>query len=562
MGGQLRSQQQQHHPSRRSAIFAEHLLAIYGMAGYSVIKPMKRLLVILLLCGSAFATTAVTGHMSTLGGTVPNGTYVRFWLRGCGGNQPRVGSIAVIAPTQGGVFFFDFPANASGDISGTLYSTRDLAGTGDGEIECGGSHTATWYGMQFFYAGKGGPETPISAKNTDTFDISTVTPITTNPVVTAPSGDTTYARLDGGNQPFTGNVTPSGNGTLNLGGTSNRWNGFFNTLNVSGGATLAGTFAGGTFTGSTLTSPTINTPTITNPTITGGGTLSGSFTLSNAGTFTNTQMNEYLSSILNSCSAATEFGVAQALNSSTDAVMGCVAVPGTSTVHQQNAVAGYANTSQTGGSGGAVGGYFQGRILTNNSASAWGINPLVQDVVSDTNGQMIGQETDINVLGSPARVWGILITGATTGTIPSSGSAAGLEIRAPSYAGGSSIHWPDAIYLRDGAAVTGINIQGTSGSNNVSSMTLSFTGRDSGGTQHSVSMSASPAGVLTVNSNPFRLGNVVAFSALASCAAGLEGTMNPVNDSSTNVWGATITGGGANHVLAYCDGTNWTVAAK
>jgi len=38
--------------------------------------------------------------------------------------------------------------------------------------------------------------------------------------------------------------------------------------------------------------------------------------------------------------------------------------------------------------------------------------------------------------------------------------------------------------------------------------------------------------------------------------------MEAVTDSTTNTWGGTITGGGADHVLAYCDGTNWTVAAK
>jgi hypothetical protein len=41
-----------------------------------------------------------------------------------------------------------------------------------------------------------------------------------------------------------------------------------------------------------------------------------------------------------------------------------------------------------------------------------------------------------------------------------------------------------------------------------------------------------------------------------------EGSIKPVNDSNTNVWGATIAGGGSNHVLGYCDGTNWTVMAK
>jgi hypothetical protein len=41
-----------------------------------------------------------------------------------------------------------------------------------------------------------------------------------------------------------------------------------------------------------------------------------------------------------------------------------------------------------------------------------------------------------------------------------------------------------------------------------------------------------------------------------------EGMRRPVTDSTTATWGETITGGGANHVLAYFDGANWTVAAK
>jgi hypothetical protein len=39
-------------------------------------------------------------------------------------------------------------------------------------------------------------------------------------------------------------------------------------------------------------------------------------------------------------------------------------------------------------------------------------------------------------------------------------------------------------------------------------------------------------------------------------------TCAAVTDSTTAVWGATATGGGTNHVLAYCDGTNWTAAGK
>lgn len=49
------------------------------------------------------------------------------------------------------------------------------------------------------------------------------------------------------------------------------------------------------------------------------------------------------------------------------------------------------------------------------------------------------------------------------------------------------------------------------------------------------------------------------FSTLPVCASALEGSVTPVTDASTTIWGQTITGGGAGRVFAYCDGTNWVV---
>lgn len=60
---------------------------------------------------------------------------------------------------------------------------------------------------------------------------------------------------------------------------------------------------------------------------------------------------------------------------------------------------------------------------------------------------------------------------------------------------------------------------------------------------------------------PIQMGTQI-FSALPGCNATYEGSVAPVTDSTTATWGATITGSSTNHVLAYCDGTNWTVAAK
>lgn len=216
---------------------------------------MRKLFVILLLSVCASATTTVTGTVQTLGtGNVASGAYVRFWLRGCAGNQPRINGTGIIAPTQGAVFYFDFPVNASGQVSGTLYSTRDSTGLLGGDIECGGSHTSVWYGMQVFTGGKGGPEVAVHAKSGATLDVSSVTPITTNPVIASPTGDGTYLRLDAGNSPVTGPVS------------------FNNTVTATHGGTLGGTWAG---------NPTLSG----NPTFTGTSLFSGPTTISGASIF-------------------------------------------------------------------------------------------------------------------------------------------------------------------------------------------------------------------------------------------------------------------------------------
>ncbi len=48
----------------------------------------------------------------------------------------------------------------------------------------------------------------------------------------------------------------------------------------------------------------------------------------------------------------------------------------------------------------------------------------------------------------------------------------------------------------------------------------------------------------------------------ASLPTGVEGMIRAISDSNTAVWGANITGTGGNHVLAYYNGTNWTVIGK
>lgn len=60
------------------------------------------------------------------------------------------------------------------------------------------------------------------------------------------------------------------------------------------------------------------------------------------------------------------------------------------------------------------------------------------------------------------------------------------------------------------------------------------------------------------------VGNVpltpVAFAALPASPS--EGMIAAVTDSNTATWGDTVAGGGANNVLAFYNGANWTVAGK
>lgn len=68
------------------------------------------------------------------------------------------------------------------------------------------------------------------------------------------------------------------------------------------------------------------------------------------------------------------------------------------------------------------------------------------------------------------------------------------------------------------------------------------------------------ATVASLYSNSVLHGKAVAFGSVP--AAPVEGMTVPVTDSTTATWGATITGGGTNHVLGYYNGTNWTVMGK
>jgi hypothetical protein len=90
---------------------------------------MRKLILFAVVCLSALAnaTVTVSGNLQDPSGTaVSSRAFVRFNIRGCNGNQPRVtGTANIIPPYQ------DFQSVA-GAFSGTLYDSLT-------EISCGGS---------------------------------------------------------------------------------------------------------------------------------------------------------------------------------------------------------------------------------------------------------------------------------------------------------------------------------------------------------------------------------------------------------------------------------------
>lgn len=128
----------------------------------------------LALCPAlVFATATVSGNLQDAGGSAVNSrTFVRFWLRGCANNQPRVNGVALIVPPGGPGYYKDFAPDAAGAISGSIYKNS--------EIECNGATGNTWYGVQVYRDGKPGPETPYSVVGA-TFNLNTAAPTVQNP---------------------------------------------------------------------------------------------------------------------------------------------------------------------------------------------------------------------------------------------------------------------------------------------------------------------------------------------------------------------------------------------
>lgn len=196
---------------------------------------MKKILLKLALLGATlFAynaanaqTVAVTADLKTMfNAGAATKTQVCFSLTDGNGNQlsnPRTSS-GVIVPTATQCVSPD----GSGHISTTVIANDQITPSNSIYSVTYTFNGRVVHGDIFQFALADGTE-----------NLNTKTSLSTVPVVSTPTGDTTYARLDGGNSPFTGNETF--NGSVSVKGTlqaCNTINGVHWVCDLTSGADL------------------------------------------------------------------------------------------------------------------------------------------------------------------------------------------------------------------------------------------------------------------------------------------------------------------------------------
>lgn len=248
----------------------------------------------------------------------------------------------------------------------------------------------------------------------------------------------------------------------------------------------------------------------------------------NSGVFTNTQMHEYLQSLVGGISED-EFHQVGYNGYATEGVQGGVAVPVGATIINANGVAGYVTNAADSSSGtmaNAVAVFGSARA-TGNNAAVWGGNFVANSPTGIEDTFVVGGEFDVGVGGTPAFVLGVGIfaspSNGITGTMPT--NSIGLQLGASS----ESLKWFAGIVIDQGA-VSGNAIQigavsrtGTSHA----SLPIAFNHIDSDGTSRTdVKMFCTEAGSLQIGTTALGVNSdVIARISGVSDTTGLVNTM-------------------------------------
>ena len=277
--------------------------------------------------------------------------------------------------------------------------------------------------------------------------------------------------------------------------------------------------------------------------------------LINAGVFTNTQMNEYLQSLIGGISSS-EFHVIGYPGYATEGISGGVAVPVGAAVLNANGVGGYVTSACNSVSRttcNAVGGFFSGRA-TGNNAGIWGINPIVNDAVGLSGVNETGGEFDIGVGGTPSYVRGLAVilspANGTSGTVPT--NAIGLEILSSN---SPVLQWNRGISVDDGSSfLHAIQIGATGVTASLGSQQIAFARYDAGTVRHTdVAIGATSTGGFQIFTAAGQTAQAPEFQSTVA-----TGTPPLAVASTTPVTVLTV----ANHpIVKYCGATSGGVQA-
>jgi hypothetical protein len=186
-----------------------------------------------------------------------------------------------------------------------------------------------------------------------------------------------------------------------------------------------------------------------------------------------------------------------------------------------------------------------GNGLSSNILGTTSVNPLYS--IGDFVGQSTGITAPTMTISGPNQATANLTQAGTLGgslMLKDTGNAAGN--------GGSLLFGSNNFHMRHFAAIKGSMVDG--GGNTTGD--IDFAARSNNG-------DVALTNTLHVNHTGYlQIKRATIAANLQPCNVGLAGSMQPVSDSNTNVWGATVAAGGPNFVMAFCNGAAWTVMGK
>jgi hypothetical protein len=218
----------------------------------------------------------------------------------------------------------------------------------------------------------------------------------------------------------------------------------------------------------------------------------------------NTQMNDNLQVLLNSCSTSVEYALAHGQNAS-EGFASCLKIPAGTTAPVAIGVSAYMNDSTQNQS--AVAEYGQTTINATGGLG-WGYNGVVEDASGVTGAQFIGDEEDLFVKGtSPGTIVGYDATGNFGSVAPSAQGITGFIVNVPNQSCPGCSVSPTTLWTNGFTSATGaiappyraFSLGASSSANNSPSQQISFNSVDGGGIPREADIDSNSSGDLNLS---------------------------------------------------------------